>query len=543
MNVKIAVVGAGHWGKNLIRNFSELGCLDAICDSNEYLQPAYNDKYSEAQFLCDYNIITDDCNLDAVVLSTPAAMHFEMAKQALHKGKHVYVEKPMALSVLEGEELVRLAEQMKRVLMVGHVLQYHGAVLALKKLIDQGELGKIEYIYSNRLNFGKIRSEENILWSFAPHDISIILMLLNEMPSDVVTKGGNYLQKGISDTTVTLLRFPSGVDAHIFVSWLHPYKEQKLIVIGDRKMAVFNDTADDKLVLYPRDIRWENRVPVASKAQEELVPIDTTEPLFSACRHFVSCIKSGKSPLTDGREGVRVLRILRASQRSLNQNGESLKIGGASKKRVNNIISTSDSKPFSVHDSSYVDENVVIGENTRIWHFSRILSGSTIGKNCRIGQNVVIGPNVFVGKGCKIQNNVSVYEGVTLQDYVFCGPSAVFTNVFNPRSEIPRVNELRPTLVKKGATLGANCTIVCGITIGTYSFIGAGSVVINDVPDFALITGNPGLISGWMCKCGRKLELKSKFAVCEYCDTSYSKNGGTRIEETKELEPISKKLK
>jgi len=182
---------------------------------------------------------------------------------------------------------------------------------------------------------------------------------------------------------------------------------------------------------------------------------------------------------------------------------------------------------YTVHESAYIDDNVEIGDGTTIWHVSHVLRNSRIGKDCRIGQNVVIGPNVSIGNGVKIQNNVSVYEGVTLEDDVFCGPSMVFTNVFNPRSAIRRMDELRPTLVRRGATLGANCTVVCGLTIGQYAFIGAGAVVVKDVPDFALVIGNPGRIIGWMCICGNRIAFDGKegFGTCRACQQTYWKEG------------------
>jgi UDP-2-acetamido-3-amino-2,3-dideoxy-glucuronate N-acetyltransferase len=528
MKPNVAVVGGGYWGKNLIRNFFELGHLAAICDSNELLKPTYEEKYPECRFNVDYGEVLSNSDIDAVVLATPAVTHYKMAKDAFHAGKHVFVEKPLALEVKEGEELVSLARSCSKIIMVGHILQYHNAVLKLKELIDQGELGKIQYIYSNRLSIGKIRTEENILWSFAPHDISVILMLLNETPESIFANGGNYLQERVADVTMTTMNFPSGVKAHIFVSWLHPFKEQKLVVVGDSKMAVFDDVSQEKLFLYPHKIKWMGRLPVASKAEAEVVPFEMVEPLKAECGHFITCIQKGRTPKTDGREGLRVLQILKACQESLN-NGNS-KIEMANKKTASVPSS------FFAHESAYIDEITEVGQGTRIWHFSHVLKGSKVGKDCRIGQNVVIGPNAIVGDGCKIQNNVSVYEGVTLEENVFCGPSMVFTNVFNPRSEIPRMEELRPTVVKRGATLGANCTIICGHTVGAYSFVGAGTVVTSDVPDYALIVGNPGRVVGWMCKCGVKLDVKRNKAVCKTCGLSYVKRNG-RLEPTKYNSP------
>jgi UDP-2-acetamido-3-amino-2,3-dideoxy-glucuronate N-acetyltransferase len=521
MPVNVAVVGAGYWGKNLIRNFFELGAIGAICESNELLHANYLEKYPDIPIVQSYEDILANSSIEAIVLSTPASTHFQLTKKALAQGKHVYVEKPLALKVEEGEQLVAMANDKGKTLMVGHILQYHYAVIKLKELIDSGELGRIQYIYSNRLSIGKIRTEENILWSFAPHDISVILMLLGEMPKNIYATGGNYLQHQVVDVTVTTMDFPSGVKAHIFVSWLHPFKEQKLVVVGDRKMVVFDDVSKEKLFLYPHKIEWQHRIPVASKAEAELVPVEMSEPLKAECQHFLDCIKNGSTPKTDGNEGLRVLRVLNACQESLNDSNKKIEV------RKLKQPNKPDTHSFFVHESSYIDQEVEIGRDTSIWHFSHILSGSRIGNKCKIGQNVVIGPNVTIGDGCKVQNNVSIYEGVTLEDNVFCGPSMVFTNVYNPRSHISRMKELRQTLVKRGATIGANTTIVCGHTIGRYSFIGAGAVVTDDVPDYALITGNPGRIMGWMCQCGIKLDFSEEISICANCGMQYIKRGNS----------------
>jgi UDP-2-acetamido-3-amino-2,3-dideoxy-glucuronate N-acetyltransferase len=338
-------------------------------------------------------------------------------------------------------------------------------------------------------------------------------MLLEEMPETVYSTGGSYLQHQIPDTILTTLDFPSGVKAHIFVSWLHPFKEQKMVVVGDKKMAVFNDVGHEKLLLYPHKIEWLHRISVAAKAEAETVQSEMEEPLKAECQHFLECIANGMTPRTDGNEGLRVLQVLEASQESLNQGG--CKIQLQCPYHTERLSLEPGTQDYLVHESSYVDNCVEIGGGTKIWHFSHVLSGSRIGENCNIGQNVVIGPDVTIGKGCKIQNNVSVYKGVTLEDEVFCGPSMVFTNVYNPRSAIRRMDELRPTLVKKGASIGANATVLCGITIGSYSFIGAGAVVLKDVPDYALVVGNPGKQKWWMCECGVRLEDDLNCPTCE----------------------------
>ena len=509
----VAVVGAGYWGKNLVRNFHDLHALEVICDVDEERTQAYQGQYPGVRILHAYSEVLGDKSINAVAIATPAETHESFVREALLAGKDVFVEKPLCLSVSQGEELVALARRQGRILMVGHLLWYHPAVLKLQELVRQGELGRIQYIYSNRLNIGKIRREENILWSFAPHDISVILGLLGEMPNGVQAQGGNYLHQQIADVTVSLLSFPSGVRAHIFVSWLHPFKEQKLIVVGDRKMAVFDDyEKKDKLLLYPHSIDWKNNVPVANKAEAAPVPFETTEPLRAECLHFLDCVRTRSRPRTDGEEALRVLSVLQQCQEALEP-------------KTRTKAPPAGPQTYFVHESACIDDGVEIGEGTSIWHTSHILTGSRLGKNCKIGQNVVVGPNVTVGDGVKIQNNVSVYEGVTLEDYVFCGPAMVFTNVFNPRSEIPRMTEMKKTLVQKGATLGANCTILCGITIGRYAFVGAGAVVTKDVPAHALVTGNPARVTGWMCKCGVKLKGKGKKLSCPACAGSTGKKG------------------
>jgi Acetyltransferase (isoleucine patch superfamily) len=289
-------------------------------------------------------------------------------------------------------------------------------------------------------------------------------------------------------------------------------------------MAVFDDTLpwEEKLLIYPHQVKWEKNVPVPTRGIPESVSISHAEPLKMECEHFLDCIEKRKQALTNGEEGLRVLKVLNAAERSLNENGLRINL------KNNAVLQSHNKDNHYFHPTAQIDEDVEIGAGTKIWHFSHIISGSKIGENCSIGQNVVVGPDVTIGNGCKIQNNVSIYKGVTLEDHVFCGPSAVFTNVINPRAEIKRMSEIKPTLVKKGATLGANCTIVCGHTIGNYAFIAAGSVITKDVPDFALMAGNPAKIKDWMCACGYKLNEKMK---CPQCGEKYrkSKQGLQRI--------------
>ena len=507
---KIAVVGVGYWGKNLVRNFYELGALGALCDTNAELEEDYKKKYKDVKFYRNYQEVLADPNIRAVALATPAVTHYELAKAALETGKDVLVEKPLAVEVKHGEELVRLAEAKGRILMVGHILRYHPAILRLQRLIQDGVLGKINYLYSNRLNIGKIRTEENILWSFAPHDISVMLSLLNEMPARVTCKGGAYLNNDVTDVTLSHFEFPSGVRAHIFVSWLHPIKEQKLVVVGSEKMAVFDDTVDHKLVLYPHRVEWKNRIPTAVKAEGEPVALDGREPLRAECEHFLNCLDSRSRPVSDGKEGLRVLHVLDACQRALQNGGVSLE-----------TVSAKPGLPYFAHESAYVDEGAKIGADTKIWHFSHVMKGAQIGEKCVIGQNVNVDGGVHIGNNVKIQNNVSVYTGLVVEDDVFLGPSCVLTNVSNPRSQVNRHSLYETTRLKRGCSIGANATIVCGVTVGRYAFVGSGSVVTKDVPDYALVVGNPARQIAWMSRHGHKLETPRENGIMICPESGY----------------------
>lgn len=512
----IGLIGLGYWGKNILRSIHELGILHTACDSNQDILYERKEQFPLVNYTASYADILNNPDITAIAIASPAITHYEYVKKALLAGKDVFVEKPLALTVREGEDLVRLAEKDNRVLMVGHILQYHPAVIRLKELITSGELGKIQYIYSNRLNIGKLRTEENILWSFAPHDISVMLMLIEEEPLNVSAFGGDYLNRGIYDTTLTTLDFKNGIKGHIFVSWIHPYKEQKLIVVGSKAMAVFDDVSKEKLFLYPHTIEWRNgKIPIAQKADYQVIPVESGEPLKMELCHFAECVMQRKKPRTDGTEGLRVLKILELAEKSVTNS-----------ERNHSTIqpfnhTTSQPQNYFVHESAYVDDGVEIGDGTKVWYFSHILKGSKIGKNCIISQNVMIGPDVEIGDRCKVQNNVSLYKSVILEDEVFCGPSCVFTNVYNPRAFIERKHEFKQTIVKRGATIGANAAIVCGTTIGRYAMIGAGAVVKKDVPDYAIVAGVPAKQIGWACKCGTTLKFNDEHATCVYCGDKY----------------------
>jgi predicted dehydrogenase len=325
--MRIAVAGAGYWGANLVRVFHQLGVLDTVCDFSSDRLARLTEQYPGARTEGSYDALLDNPAIDAVVIATPAECHYTMARQALMAGKDVYVEKPLTLHCEEAEALTNLAEERKRILMVGHLLEFHPAIVRLQELIEQGELGKLEYIYSNRLNMGKVRREENALWSFAPHDISVILLLNKQMPIQVTATGGTYLQPNVADVTVSTMLFDRGVRAHLFVSWLHPYKEQKLVVVGERRMAVFDDVLKTgKLQLYDKKIDLVNGQFVVEKPTARVIDFSPEEPLLLECRHFLECLETRRTPKTDGHDGWRVLKVLEAAQRSLSMNGEPVQL-------------------------------------------------------------------------------------------------------------------------------------------------------------------------------------------------------------------------
>ncbi|MCB1112476.1 MAG: Gfo/Idh/MocA family oxidoreductase [Chlamydiales bacterium] len=487
MNRTLALIGVGRWGKNLARNFDQIGVLHTVCDPHTTYDGVHNTG--------DYQEVLQNRAITQVAIAAPAALHFQLAKEALLAGKDLFVEKPLCLDSSEGEELIALAKKHDRILMVGHLLQYHPCFRRLLQLVDGGAIGKMQYIMSNRLNLGTIRTEESALWCLAPHDFSIILSLCGgAMPRSLRCTGEAYLSQNIADLAITTMTFDSGVKAHVFVNWLHPYKEQKLMVIGTEGTLLFDDREpwEKKLQLFHEPVIWqESGSPVANQGSAELVHVPQEEPLKNECLHFLECCKTRQAPLTDGREGLRVLKMLQAAQRSLDSDGE--------------MQHLSDS--YTAHPTAVIDAGCTIGTGTKIWHFCHLMKDCAIGENCSLGQNVVVSPGVTLGHNVKVQNNVSIYSGVICEDDVFLGPSMVFTNINNPRSAVTRRDQYETTLIRRGATIGANATILCGIELGAHAFVGAGAVVTKDVPAYALVVGNPARQVGWMSRHGERLDL------------------------------------
>ncbi len=330
MNEKnVAVLGCGYWGQNLVRNFHRLGALRLVCDPSESARARVESIAPGTEAVPDFEAAFSRDDVRAVVIATPAETHHDLTMRAIAAGKDVFVEKPLALVYEEGAAMRDAAEKNGRVLMVGHLLDYHPAVVALRKLVADGALGRVNYIYSNRLNFGKIRTREDALWSFAPHDIGVILRLAGEMPIEATCSGGSYITPNLADVTISCLHFRMGVRAHIFVSWLNPFKEQKLVVVGDRKMAVFDDTLKEgKLVLYDQRVDLDNRQPVLQKGEREVIALPADEPLQKECEHFLECVRTRRTPTSGAAKGLEVLRVLQACQVSLQLNGRPVVLEG-----------------------------------------------------------------------------------------------------------------------------------------------------------------------------------------------------------------------
>ena len=329
----MGVVGLGYWGPNLARHFQSLpGCELAWCaDSDTRRWEPLEDRLRPARFTDRLEDLLEDPQLDAVAIATPVPTHAPLAIAVLEAGKHCFVEKPLAVSVEDAERVTLAAAVAGRVLMVGHLLEYHPGIHALKAVVDAGELGELRYIYSNRLNLGQLRADENALWSLGAHDVSVVLALAQEEPTELHALGESYVRDGVEDVVFAFLRFPSGLAAHLHLSWLDPHKERRFTVVGAKRMATFDDMAPEhKLTIYDKgfDEQGGGYGTYTARAGGVRSPqIAATEPLRLECEHFVQCIREQRPPRTDGASGVRVVRVLEALQRELDASRRSAALG------------------------------------------------------------------------------------------------------------------------------------------------------------------------------------------------------------------------
>jgi len=504
----IALLGVGRWGQKLLHLLYEEGVLHTVWTRDPAQHADLQKKYPEVRWTANLQQVWETPEVRAVVIATPAPTHPTLIEAALQAGKAVFCEKPVAFSAAQLQQLITLATERHLLFMGGHILRYHPAIEKIQALLREGQLGRLLYLTSERANPGRFPLTEDALWGLAIHDLTVVLDLLGTQPEKTHIHGQATLIPNLAETVWVHLTFPQGIQAHLFASWLTPERRRRLTLVGTEGMVVFSEEGPTPtLHLYPHRLEWrDGQTPQLSLREAIPLSLPPTEPLRAEIADFLRCLHTGERPRTDAASLLSITQLAEKLHRQLFPEAEA-------------------PRPYFVHPTALIDEEVEIGEGTRIWHFSHILRGSRIGKNCVLGQNVVVGPFVRVGNHCKIQNNVSLYYGVELEDGVLCGPSCVFTNDKYPRAFIERRNEFLTTRVRQGATIGANATIMCGVTIGRFAMVGAGAVVTQDVPDHALVLGNPARQVGWVCECGETLTEKEPDSLyyCERCDTWYQR--------------------
>ena len=324
-SVSVGVVGLGYWGPNLARNFDRLGETELrwVCDASDDALTRVGAQFPSTKTTTSLDDLLSDDSLDAIVIATPVPLHADLAVRVLEAGKHCFVEKPLAQSVADAERVVEAAERAGKVLMVGHLLEYHPGVRKLKEVAGSGDLGMIRYIYGNRLNLGKLRPDENALWSLGAHDVSVLLYLAEEEPDELHAYGESYMNPPVEDVVFCVLRFPSGLMAHLHLSWLDPHKERRFTIVGSEKMATFDDMAlEQKLVIYDKgfDQDYSSYGEYIARSGDIWSPrVPNDEPLRIECLHFAECVRDGKTPISDGRSGLRVVRVLEGLQQSLDE--------------------------------------------------------------------------------------------------------------------------------------------------------------------------------------------------------------------------------
>lgn len=544
--VRAIVVGTGKWGTNLAREAHALGSLAALVDSNERSLQAAFSSLGTPSAVGTYPTLTLALRAHPsapVIVATPPRTHYDVALAALHAGRDVWVEKPLCLTLAHAEQLAASADAGGRILFVDHLLQYSSPHARLLKLVRDGFVGRVTRVRARRLNFGTVRTQENVLWSFCPHDVSLALAAVGRLPSSVLCTGQAAVSRNVEDYVDLQLSFSQGVTASIEASWLHFEKERGLAVFGSEGcLAVDEVPKDGKPAL--TGFKWSAKrradgCSVVTEKREVALTDDADDrmrgsPIRNALGEFFECVRTRRSPITDGREGIRVLGVLLAAQESLATAAAVRVAEGRSPRKVERSLevpSTGRSAPPSAgglrgggsvgraansngappgplyfkHPSAVVDAGAAIGPDCRVWHFSHIMSGAVLGRSCNIGQNVYLAATAVLGSNVKVQNGVSIYDGVTVDDDAFLGPHCVFTNVKTPRSHVSRRDAFEKTRVGRGATVGANATVVCGTRLGEYCMVGAGAVVTKDVPSHALVYGNPARVMGWVATGGQRL--------------------------------------
>jgi predicted dehydrogenase len=339
--VNLGIIGCGHWGINLIRNFLQTDkcTLRTVCESSSERRDYVKELYEDVNIISDHRDLLEDNKIDAVVISTPPSSHYDIAKSFLLAGKHTFVEKPLSLNYANACELVELADSKKRVLMAGHTVIYNDAIKMVKDIINSGEIGEIYYIYASRLNLGKVKSDINVMWNLAPHDVSVILYLLERKPISVSAKGLSYIQNNIDDVVYLNITFEDNINAQIHLSWLDPSKKREITIVGSKKMLVYDDISDERIKIYDKGIDIQNKdeflgeyrnfgeYQLIQRAGEVVIPkVNLNEPLRNECQHFIDCIIENKEPLTSGRSALDVVKILETADRSIADSGREILI-------------------------------------------------------------------------------------------------------------------------------------------------------------------------------------------------------------------------
>jgi len=480
--INIAIIGCGYWGSNLIRVFaqSEQINLHTCCDLDESKLKKVKMIYPYINITSNYQEVITNPEIHAVIIATPVFSHYKLAKLALLANKHVLVEKPLTYTCKESQELIELANQKNKILMVDHTFEYEPAIRKIKKIIESKELGEIYYINANWLNLGKLQPDVNVVFDLATHIFSIINYITGKEPLNIKATGETYISNNkLEEMANLIIKYPNKIIANINVSWLEPYKVRKLTLVSSKKMLVFDLlNPQEQLKIFDKGVdvnHLENTI--SYRSGDVYSPnIEPIEPLKEMANHFISCIKENKKPLTSGENGLIVVKLLEAAAQSLKNKGIEIKLNEK-------------------------NSNISLGNNSRIFQPTLTnLYGCEIGDNTKIGAFVEIQKNAKIGNNCKISSHSFICEGVTIEDDVFIGHGVRFINDKYPRATSGGILQTEedwkviPTIVKKGASIGTNATILCGITIGENALVGAGSVVTRDVPPNSVVYGNPAKI-------------------------------------------------
>ncbi|MCB9534823.1 MAG: Gfo/Idh/MocA family oxidoreductase [Myxococcales bacterium] len=518
---RVGVVGLGRFGAAIAERLAREGALAAVCD----LDPARRARFGDVPAFADLLDLLAADAVQAVVLATPAATHAAMARAVLDADRDLWVEPPLALDAADAEALARRAAARRRVLMVDG--GEGPALAALLRARDEGTLGALHLVEARRADFGPFHPDEPVHTALLP-DLYALVRLMGEPPTRLRAVGASVVQAEAPDHVTVHLHFGGGARAVLTASRVAPTPERRLTALGADGMAVLEG---DALTLFHHRVTWQDGLPRAEAGEAQ--PVATVDGLAAAVERFLAAVDAGETALPDAQEAATTLRLFAAIGRSLDADrGVSTQAPAEPAEPAEPPAAAPPAEPDAVfvHPTAVVDGPVELGPGTRVWHFSKLLGPLRIGARCSLGQNVVVERHVTIGDNVKIQNNVSVYSGVVLEDDVFCGPSMVFTNVGTPRSHYPRKGEYAITRVERGASIGANATVVCGHTLGRYCFVGAGAVVTKDVPPYALVFGNPARVRGWTCYCGLRLDLGvdaegEEQATCGGCDRRYTRRG------------------